>query len=165
MVISISTALLIISVVVGIIFIPSLVTSLHGMRRSFVVIQQVCIVSNLLLVLLNEVLSTSDLDTETIQFPYTKFSQELGLDDLPNGKRVKFYAFVGTQLMKMTRFFAYYGFYLMSFMQKLDLYMMICHPLNYEKFKETKNVMKMLLIGSFICLAAACDNLIPIFAL
>ena len=48
-------------------------------------------------------------------------------------------------------------------MQSLDLYMMICHPLNYEKFKETKNVVKMLLIGSFICLAAACDNLIPIF--
>ena len=84
MVISISTALLIISVVVGIIFIPSLITSLHGMRGSFVVIQQVCIVSNLLLVLLNEVLSTSDLDTEAIQFSYTKFSQELGLDDLPN---------------------------------------------------------------------------------
>ena len=150
MAISISIGLLVVSVVAGIIFIPSLYANRHCLRSKFVITQQVCIVSHLILTLLIELMPRKSLAFLSM-FDYSK-------NTIP--VLVEFHIFVSQKLMQMISYFAYYNFYFMSFMQNFDLYTMICNPMGYEIFKETKNVMKLITIGLVICLAASSDHLL-----
>ena len=43
-------------------------------------------------------------------------------------------------------------------MNSVDLYMMICRPLKYDDFRETRNVVKMIAIGSGVCILINCEH-------
>ena len=155
-VISISIGLLVVSVVAGNIFIPSLYANLHSLRSKFVIPQQVCIVSHFILTLLNE----------TLFMPKTSLGRALfSMSDYGENTTPlleKFHIFVSRKLMQMISHSAYYNFYFMSLMKSFYLYMMIYNLLDYEIFRKTKNVMKLITISVVICLAATSDHLILI---
>ena len=160
-----SIPLLTISLISGIFFLLVLLRSFQGIRKLFIVMQQICIIVFLSIQLFQSLTfhSFSETDTNSDFTRVGKFlysiAQKDHLDlakDMSIGSIVKI-------IMEVVKNFAYYEYYFATMLHSVDLYVMICNPLNYDTFRETGNVMKIVAIGSAICFIANCERLAELF--
>ena len=58
--------------------------------------------------------------------------------------------------------FLYHEFYLFSFLQTLDIYILMCKPFQYKEFCKRSHVLKLILKGSIFCMLIESEHLFTI---
>ena len=144
-----SIVLLGLVILMALVFLPVLITYLKGMRRIFVVLQQVCIIIylSLTIVHISHFIKPSALDLHKVFGGSAKHANPISLG-------------IGRQLLDFFKFFFYFEYYFFSLMQTVDLYQMICQPFHYESFSTFRNIAKLAFVGSGICFLLAIEPLI-----
>ena len=112
-----------------------------------------------MLLLLQQVCTMSCL--ATLLVPYLMDKELLLMDDLKSKKNA--YVHVAFQAKECARYFLHNVICMLSLLQSLDVYVMICWPLNYSAFCETKSFLKYLSFGSVSCLLLSLDDLLTLF--
>ena len=151
-----SASLMGISALLGIVFIPILIKALTGVRRIYLVIQQICIICYLMLEGISVFAINYDLDDVIIQSMLNERDRERD-------------AYTYYNILTYEEIFRYFSeifyleYYFISWMYTYDVYVMICEPFLYANFSNKKNVAKRLLVGSFLCIVVTGDILVKIF--
>ena len=107
----ISTALLCFAVVLGIGVIPILLKCLNGVRRVFVILQQLSFIFYLLLMIILDIALQED-------------RRAIELDYFYNNRAVAI-LLMQKKAVKLFQYFFYYSYYFVSLMQSIDIYKMV----------------------------------------
>ena len=116
------------------------------------IIQQMCIIVYLVSTLLQNILSIESSES------LADFGNNLS-SLAKNGQSLHI---ISKGLVQLVQSFAYYEYYFMSMMHSLDLYKIVCHPLKYDDFKETRNIIKLISYGSVICFVSSGDHVVSV---
>ena len=139
----------------SLIYLPILMISLNGMRKEYIVLQQICIAGFLLTQLLNHLLMSKPDHTYALRWN--------GLADNRDPIGLAEY-FWRRLLAPLCQSFFLYNQYFLSFMQSLDIYQMVCNPLVYAEFCLKSNVFKYLGAGLGVCFALVLEDIIEMIA-
>ena len=138
----------------GIIYLPILLKSLNGMRRLYIVLQQICIIGFLMTQLLTHVL---------MQEPEYIYNMEtVGFDTGRNADISLLGVLTRKKVSSLFLSFFHYGQYALSLLQSVDIYQMIHDPIKYADFCSKCNVLKLLLIGLCGCFLMVLEDVIVI---
>ena len=138
----------------GLIYLPILMKSLNGMRRVYIVLQQICIVGFLLTQLLSHVFMNE------AEYLYAMRVHKMGAEnDIPFSLADLFWR---PLLASLFQSFFRFAQYFLSFMQSFDIYKMIHDPLSYAEFCSKINILMYLGAGLGICLALVMEYFIEI---
>ena len=145
-----------ISVLGSLIYLPILMKSLKGMRKVYIILQQICIIGFLLTQLLNHIIMNE------ADYLYAFRAVGIHADDREPITLAEI--FWRRLLASLFQSFFRYTQYFLSFMQSWDIYKMIHDPLSYASFCAKINVFKYLAIGLGICIVLVLEFLIEIIA-
>ena len=132
---------LLLSIMLGVGFIPLLARHLKGARRIYTMAQQICTILHSILFGLTQFMVNS-----------TTFMEKYSSDGV-------FYSAIVESILGLLRSFLYYFFYFLSLMQSMDIYVMICWSFQHKKFSCTTTGLKMVALGAGICLFLSSDEL------
>ena len=143
--------ILALSTAVSAVFIPVLYKVQNKTRRVFTICQQICVIGYLVSVMLFHGVFAWD-------FVYQVYLSHHFLHSDP-ARMTLVHVLMCRKLIEFFRTFFYYGFHYFSLMQSFDLYTMICDPLKYSDFCETRCIMKYVSFGFIFCVVISCDHL------
>ena len=66
------------------------------------------------------------------------------------------------QLQTLFTAFLYHEFYLFSYLQTLDIYVLMCKPFQYKEFQKSSHLLKLIFKGSLFCMLIVSTYLIRI---
>ena len=149
-----SVAALVLSALLGIVFLVPIVRSLAGVRRVLCILQQVCLVTYPTLFIIVQV----GLSSESLITNDSTRNQLFGQEDIEDNDLI-------LNLLKesIVRFFMdlfHFEYYFLSLMQSMDIYVMVCKPLEYHTFCTKANLCKHLSIGFMMGALLAGDNML-----
>ena len=135
------------------IYLPILMKSLIGLRKVFIILQQVCTVGFLLTQMLSYVIM-NEADYWYTYSALTDNHMQITLAEL----------YWRRELSSVFQSFFLYLQYFLSFMLSWDIYKMIHDPLSYAEFCTKSNISKYLGAGVIVSFALVLENVIEIIA-
>ena len=160
-----------INIIIGLISLPVFFKHINGTRRVYISLQQASIIVRLIVMILRYLIIHYYEDGEGISgILAEKFNHWLALGDVDAtiGNQGHWTKLSYMQLSILNRLFifledfAYYEYYFLSLLQSVDIYKMICDPINYSDFCTSLKVAKYNLVGLFCCFLSASDNFIKL---
>ena len=136
----------------GISSIPLLGWHLKGPRRVFTILQQICVTLYLILL----VISQFSLHSEAKD----AFFDVLAPFMTPDKAALTRYL---TTALNFGRKILYVEYYFLSLLQSVDVHIMICHSFKYEGFSSPGKVLRVVVVGTLVCLALCGDALAEVF--
>ena len=147
----VSCLLLGLAILTGLIFLPILLKHVKGPRRILMVLQQICIIGYLSLMTVFMIFMMKPTGQDWIKSILWR-----------DGTKLRSLG-IGLHLLEFWKYFFYFAYYCFSLMQTIDLHCMICQPFRYETFAKTKNVVKLALAGTGVCLLLSIESLVRMF--
>ena len=184
-----SIALLSITSLVALIFIPVLMKALTGTRKLYIILQQICTSIQLTMLLMSFTLISKNTVQDVLDFDLNGIKDEVLLSEATKTDSIDIVFFfrilhatlsdlsdpseqwTGLSmpqlniLLKVATLFRYFAnnmFYFLSLMQSLDIYVMVCKPMAYTDFVQKRNVMKNLFIGTVISFLLASEKIMDL---
>ena len=139
--------ILAVSVLSGVCSIPLLGWHLKGPRKVYSILQQLCITLYLIFLVAAQTSING------------KDSMHIWGKTMPRGSLLSFDFWIESFLY-LGRWILYCEFYFLSLMQSVDVYVMICHSFEYEKFTKTSNIVKITFTGASLCCLGCVDDLV-----
>ena len=136
------TTMLCLCATCGISSIPLLGWHLKGPRRVFTILQQICVTLYLILL----VISQFSLHSEAKD----AFFDVLAPFMTPDKAALTRYL---TTALNFGRKILYVEYYFLSLLQSVDVHIMICHSFKYEGFSSPGKVLRVVVVGTLVCLA------------
>ena len=133
---------------VALILIPITLRHLKGVRRVFIVMQQIFLIGHHIFLILPRLVYEKDIADELANIYHNASSWR---DTLSH------------EVFKACKDFMYFQYYFMCMMHSIDMHMMICHPLTYSEFTSIKSMAKYFLCGTGVCLVLVADSFVMIF--
>ena len=152
--------MLCISMLTSIVFIPTIANHVKGLKKIIIILQQACIMAFLTLLVIYEGVTNDAPISSTLRYSPSALVEEMepflgSTRSVPSVRFVRhWYEFVS--------YFIYHEYYLFSFLQSLDIYVMVCKPFQYEEFTEIANLLKIILKGSLLIFVLVSDCLVKI---
>ena len=134
------------------VYLPILLKSLNGVRRVYIVLQQICIIGFLLTNMLNHAIMNESNYYYVVYTSGVQTKMDISLAEV----------FVRRLLASLFQAFFLYGQYFLSFMQSWDVYNMIQNPLSYAEFCQKSNILKYLAVGLGVNLGLVLEKIAKI---
>ena len=144
-------ALLIVTILISVVKIPLIFKYVAGLKKMLIALQQFCVVSYFLVVVINKSLLTSFMEG-TIQFWRSSNSDYSDIVD--NAQNMRF----GESLSDFFRDFFQWEYYFLSLLQSFDIYVLICKPFQYHDFAKYDHILKIVSMGTLSCFLLASDQ-------
>ena len=138
----------------SLLYLPILLKSINGVRKVFLILQQICIVGFLLTKLLNHAIMNE-----------ANYDYVLNVVGARKNMNISIAEVMIRRLLAalFQSFFLHYQYFL-SFMLSWDVYNMIQNPFFYAEFCEKRNILKYLAVGFGLSWLLVMENIIQITA-